>query len=54
MKKGYTYTDKYGSFRLENPENTSFLYFPLADKAMFQLLSYDDYLEEKTYLPGII
>lgn len=24
------------------------------NKVMFQLLSYDDYLEEKTYLPGII
>ena len=29
MKK-YEYLDEYGTFRLENAANTSYLYFPLA------------------------
>ena len=55
MKKGYTYTDKYGSFRLENPENTSFLYFPLAGESGLKssitpLLGGDSKIDQNTFL----
>ena len=33
MNKGYEYIDKYGSFRMENPQKCSYLYFPIANDA---------------------
>lgn len=55
MKKGYTYIDKYGSFRLENPEDTSFLYFPLAGESGLKssitpLLGGDSKIDQNTFL----
>lgn len=29
MNKGYEYIDQYGSFRMEDPQKYSYLYFPL-------------------------
>ena len=55
MKKGYTYTDRFGSFRLENPEETSFLYFPLAGESGLKssitpLLGGDSKIDQNTFL----
>lgn len=55
MKKGYTYTDKFGSFRLDNPEDTSFLYFPLAGESGLKssitpLLGGDSKVDQNTFL----
>ena len=33
MNKGYEYIDQYGSFRMENPQKCSYLYFPIANDA---------------------
>ena len=33
MNKGYEYIDEYGSFRMENPQQYSYLYFPIANDA---------------------
>lgn len=33
MNKGYEYIDQYGSFRMEDPQNCSYLYFPIANDA---------------------
>ena len=33
VMKGYSYTDEYGSFHMENPECSSYLYFPLAGES---------------------
>ena len=33
MNKGYEYIDQYGSFRMENPQKYSYLYFPIANDA---------------------
>lgn len=32
-KKGYTFIDDKGSFKIENPQNYSYLYFPIANEA---------------------
>ena len=55
MKKGYTYIDKNGSFRLSNPEDTSFLYFPLAGESGLKssvtpLLGGDSKIDQNTFL----
>ncbi len=55
MKKGYTYIDRLGSFRLENPEDTSFLYFPLAGESGLKssitpLLGGDSKIDQNTFL----
>ena len=33
MNKGYEYIDQYGSFRMEDPQKYSYLYFPIANDA---------------------
>ena len=33
MNKGYEYIDSYGSFRMEDPQKYSYLYFPIANDA---------------------
>lgn len=33
MNKGYEYIDQYGSFRMEDPQKYSYLYFPVANDA---------------------
>ena len=55
MKKRYTYTDEYGSFRLENPEDTSYLYFPLAGESGLKssitpTLGGDSKIDQNTFL----
>ena len=31
--KAYTFMDEYGSFRMANPQRSSYLYFPLAGES---------------------
>lgn len=55
MIKKYSYTDKYGSFRMENPENNSYLYFPLAAESGLKssitpLLGGDSKKDQNTFL----
>lgn len=54
MKQPY-FTDTHGTFRLEKPENTSFLYFPLASEAGLKScvtpnLGGDAKISQKTFL----
>lgn len=54
-KKAYTYIDQNGSFRMEHPERSSYLYFPIAgDSGMKScvtpLLGGDSKLDQNTFL----
>ncbi|MCM1057879.1 MAG: cellobiose phosphorylase [Firmicutes bacterium] len=53
--KGYSYTDRYGSFHMENPERSSYLYFPLAGESGLKasvtpLLGGDCKIDQNTFL----
>ena len=53
--KGYEFIDKNGSFRMKSPENTSYLYFPLAGDSGLKscvtpLLGGDSKLDQNTFL----
>ncbi|MCM1190818.1 MAG: cellobiose phosphorylase [Butyrivibrio sp.] len=53
--KGYSYTDQYGSFHMENPEQSSYLYFPLAGESGLKasvtpLLGGDSKIDQNTFL----
>lgn len=53
--KGYSYTDEYGSFHMENPECSSYLYFPLAGESGLKssitpLLGGDSKTDQNTFL----
>lgn len=53
--KGYTYTDRYGSFRMQKPEFNSYLYFPLAGESGLKasitpLLGGDSKIDQNTFL----
>lgn len=53
--KGYFYTDEYGSFRMEKPEYSSYLYFPLAGESGLKssitpLLGGDSKTDQNTFL----
>ncbi len=52
---GYSYTDRYGSFHMENPERNSYLYFPLAGESGLKasvtpLLGGDSKIDQNTFL----
>lgn len=51
----YSYTDKYGSFHMEKPEESSYLYFPLAGESGLKssitpLLGGDSKIDQNTFL----
>ncbi len=53
--KGYSYTDKYGTFHMEKPEYNSYLYFPLAGESGLKssitpLLGGDSKLDQNAFL----
>lgn len=53
--KGYSYTDRYGSFHMQNPERSSYLYFPLAGESGLKasvtpLLGGDSKIDQNTFL----
>jgi len=54
-KKAYEYIDSFGSFRMEHPERSSYLYFPLAGESGLKscvtpLLGGDSKLDQNTFL----
>lgn len=54
-QKAYTYTDRNGSFRMEHPERSSYLYFPIAGDSGLKscvtpLLGGDSKLDQNTFL----
>lgn len=53
--KGYTYTDRFGSFHMQKPECSSYLYFPLAGESGLKssvtpLLGGDSKIDQNTFL----
>ena len=53
--KAYTFMDEYGSFRMANPQRSSYLYFPLAGESGLKscvtpLLGGDSKLDQNTFL----
>lgn len=53
--KGYSYTDRYGSFHMQHPEWNSYLYFPLAGESGLKasvtpLLGGDSKTDQNTFL----
>lgn len=53
--KGYSYIDEYGSFHMERPECSSYLYFPLAGESGLKasitpLLGGDSKIDQNTFL----
>ncbi|MCM1189708.1 MAG: cellobiose phosphorylase [bacterium] len=55
MMKAYSYTDQYGSFRMEHPDHSSYLYFPLAGESGLKscvtpLLGGDSKLDQNSFL----
>lgn len=55
MMKGYSYTDRYGSFHMEEPECNSYLYLPLAGESGLKssitpLLGGDSKIDQNTFL----
>ncbi len=54
-KNGYTFTDEYGSFQMEHPEQSSGLYFPLAGESGLKscvtpLLGGDSKIDQNSFL----
>ncbi len=52
---GYSYTDRYGSFHMQDPERNSYLYFPLAGESGLKacvtpLLGGDSKIDQNTFL----
>lgn len=53
--KGYSYTDRFGSFHMQKPEYNSYLYFPLAGESGLKssitpLLGGDSKIDQNTFL----
>lgn len=52
---GYSYTDRFGSFHMQKPESSSYLYFPLAGESGLKssvtpLLGGDSKIDQNTFL----